>query len=65
VVDYGPQAITARLRELARLLSARGFVSKDVDMSAAAITARVRTMASLSDMCRRLGAVGPRLRGGG
>jgi hypothetical protein len=65
VVDFGPHAITARLRELARLLAARGFVSKDVDMSAAAITARVRTMASLSDMCRRLGAVGPRLRGGG
>jgi hypothetical protein len=65
VVDFGAGAITARLRALSRLLAERGFVSKQVDMSTAALTARVRTMASLSDMCRRLGAVGTRLRGGG
>lgn len=64
MVDFGPEAITARLRELSRLLDARGFVSKQVDMSAPAVTARVRTMASLSDMCRRLAEVGPRLHGG-
>jgi hypothetical protein len=55
-------AITARLRELSRLLVARGFVSKQVDMSTAAVTSRVRTMASLSDMCCRLGAIGAQLR---
>lgn len=64
MVDLGSHAITIRLRELSRLLAARGFVSKQVDMSAAAVTARVRTMASLSNMCRRLGAIGPRLRDG-
>lgn len=65
MVDFGRQAITSRLRELSRLLAERGFVSKQVDMSPAAVTARVRTMASLSNMCRRLAPVGPRLRGGG
>jgi hypothetical protein len=65
VVDFGRHAITGRLRELSRLLAERGFVSKQIDMSLAAVTARVRTMASLSNMCRRLAAVGPRLRGGG
>lgn len=64
MVDLGPGAITARLRELSRLLQARGFVSKQVDMSAAAVTKRVETMASLSDMCRRLAPVGERLQGG-
>jgi hypothetical protein len=55
-------AITARLREMARLFSQRGFVSKGVDMSGAAVSARLRTMASLSDMCRRLAPIGKRLR---
>jgi hypothetical protein len=58
----GATAVTARLREMARRLEARGFVEKGVDMSAAAVTGRLRVMASLSDMCRRLAAVGPRLR---
>jgi hypothetical protein len=50
-----PKAVTARLREVAQLLDERGFVQKGVDMSAAAITLRLRTMATLSDMCARLG----------
>lgn len=65
MVEGSARDITARLRELSRLLAVRGFVTKQVDMSAAAVTARVRTMASLSDMCRRLGAIGPRLLAGG
>ena len=65
MVDYGSSAVTARLQEVSRLLSERGFINKQVDMSAAALTARLRTMASLSDMCRRLVDVGDRLRRGG
>lgn|GEM_PF-5789937 len=34
---------------------AGGFQSKGIDMSAAAITARLRTMSSLTDLCLRLG----------
>jgi hypothetical protein len=55
VVDMRPQAVTARLRMLARELEARGFVSKGVDMSPAAVTDRLRAMAALSAMCLRLG----------
>jgi hypothetical protein len=50
-----PGAVSARLRTVAELLSARGFVPKGVDMSAAAVTLRLRTLATLSDMCARLG----------
>jgi hypothetical protein len=50
-----PEAVSARLREVADLLDARGFVHKGVEMSAAAVTQRLRTMAALSDMCARLG----------
>jgi hypothetical protein len=57
----GRDAISARLREMARLFAERGLVSKDVDMSSAAISARLRTMASLSDLCRRLAPIGRRL----
>jgi hypothetical protein len=57
-----PGAVTARLREMARLLEERGAVSKGVDMSAAAISGRLRLMGALSDMCRRLGAAGAGLR---
>jgi len=46
---------------MARLSARRGLVSKDVDMSSAAISARLRTMASLSDLCRRLAPIGRRL----
>jgi hypothetical protein len=49
-----PDAVTARLRTVAELLSMRGFVQKGVDMSAAAVTLRLRTLATLSDMCARL-----------
>jgi hypothetical protein len=48
-------AITARLLTMSRLLNERGFVEKGVDMSPTAVTTRLRTMATLSDLCRRLG----------
>ena len=63
-VDMGSAAVTARLREMARLLEQRGWVTKGVDMSARAVTSRLRAMGSLADMCRRLGPVGSRLRRG-
>ena len=56
------EAVSARLQEMARLFSQRGFVSKGVDMSSAAVSARLHTMASLSDLCRRLAPIGQRLR---
>jgi hypothetical protein len=55
------EAISARLHEMARLSAERGLVGKGVDMSSVAISARLRTMASLSDMCRRLAPIGERL----
>jgi len=62
VVDMHRNAVTARLREMARLSAQRGFVAKGVDMSSAAVSARLRTMASLSDLCRRLAPIGQHLR---
>jgi hypothetical protein len=62
VVDMSRTAVTARLREMAALLAARGFVAKGVDMSPAAVAGRLRAMGALSDMCRKLAAVGGRLR---
>ena len=61
MVDMSREAVSARLREMARLFAQRGFVSKSVDMSSAAVSARLRTMASLSELCRRLAPVGQRL----
>lgn len=49
------QAVSARLRAMARLLEERGFARKGVDMSRAAVTLRLRSMAALSTMCLRLG----------
>ena len=54
----GPAAVTTRLREIARQREARGFVAKGVEMSVSAVTARLRTLGALSDMCLRLVAVG-------
>jgi hypothetical protein len=65
VVDMGAAAVTARLREVARLLAERGRVAKGVDMSPAQVTARLRTLGALSDMCRRLVEVGAPLRAAG
>jgi hypothetical protein len=56
VVDMSARAVTARLRRVAALLADRGFVSKGVAMDVASVRARLRVMAALSDMCRRLGA---------
>jgi hypothetical protein len=57
-----PSAVTARLRELDRLLAQRGLRAKGVDMSSEAVTARLRALGALSDMCRRLVAAGKHLR---
>lgn len=54
MVDMRTPAVTARLREMARLLAERGFVDKGVDMSRAAVTARLKTLSALSTMCLRL-----------
>ena len=58
MVDMRPATIAARLRELARQSDARGFIDKGVDMSARAVTARLRTLGALADMCQRLRQVG-------
>jgi hypothetical protein len=50
-----PRAVSARLHRISHLLNQRGFVRKGADMSPGAVTLRLRSMASLSDMCARLG----------
>ena len=55
MVDMSRDAISARLRTVARLLEERGFTRKGVDMSPAAVTLRLQSMAALSTMCLRLG----------
>jgi hypothetical protein len=62
VADMSSRAVTERLREVGSLLAKRGFVSKGVPMSRAAVTARLRALGTLSDACRRLVTVGARLR---
>jgi hypothetical protein len=57
-----PDAVTWRLRRVAELLAARGIVTKGVDMSPHAVTARLAVLGSLSDMCRRLAKIGQPLR---
>jgi hypothetical protein len=64
VVDMRAPAVTARLREVGRLLAERGLVPKGVDMSPAQVTARLKTLGALSDMCRRLVRAGVGLRAG-
>jgi len=51
-------AVTARLREMSALLARRGLVAKGVDMSPAAVSGRLATWSALSEMCRRLAALG-------
>ncbi len=58
MVDMNATAVTARLREISVLLRDRGWQVKGVDMSSAAVEARLRVQGSLCDMCRRLVAVG-------
>ncbi len=57
MVDMSPEAITARLQEVARL-SREAPPGRGVDMSSEAITARLREMAALSALCFRLQAAG-------
>lgn len=58
MVDMSAQAVRQRLREMARLLASHGVRSKTVDMSAAAVRARLQALGALSNMCRRLAALG-------
>lgn len=51
-------AVTARLRQVSRLLAERGMTKKGVDMSTQAVSGRLRTLGALSDMCRRLAEAG-------
>jgi hypothetical protein len=53
--------VSERLREVGRLLEQRGFVSKQVDMGPSAVTARLKTLGALADMCRRLAPIGAKL----
>ena len=55
MVDMSREAVSERLRVMARLLGERGITSKGVDMSRAAVTRRLQSMAALSTMCLRLG----------
>ena len=55
MVDMGREAVSARLRDVARLLDERGFLNKGIDMSRTAVTLRLQSMAALSTMCLRLG----------
>ncbi|MBX3228798.1 MAG: hypothetical protein KIT84_39705 [Labilithrix sp.] len=53
------EAITARLRELARLSAAGPSpMQRGVDMSAAAIAARLRELSDVSALCAKLEAIG-------
>ena len=52
-------SVTQRLRRVGELQRARGYVAKRVDMSAPAVTGRLRALAGLSDMCRRLTRLSP------
>jgi hypothetical protein len=56
------EAVGARLRQWSLLSQTAGPRTHQLDMSAAAITARLRVLGGLSDMCLRLGAVGRALR---
>jgi hypothetical protein len=49
-----PQAVTARLHTVARLLAEQGFIDKGVNMSPVAVTNRLKSMSALSSMCLRL-----------
>lgn len=61
MVDMSGAAIAGRLRELARLRALGATPPPRIDMSATGLTARLRVLGALSDMCRRLGAVGATL----
>lgn len=55
MVDYSPDAVTLRLQLMSKLSRERGFVNKGVDMSLAAVAARLRSMNALSRLCALLG----------
>jgi hypothetical protein len=55
-VDYSPAAVTARLREAARLFAETPWDSPRIDMSPAALTRRLNEVSALVELYRRLGA---------
>jgi hypothetical protein len=56
--DLGVQAVTERLQRMSALSAERGFIVKGPAMDAESVTARLRLMSSLADMCFRLAEVG-------
>lgn len=52
--DMSGEAVTGRLRRLAEL-SAAGIHTGPVPMDAASVTARLRSLSDLRDLCLRLG----------
>lgn len=59
-VDYSPEAVSARLREVARLtdLSPEKRLDYKIDYSPEAVSRRLRKASALRDACRKLVAVG-------
>ena len=59
-VDYSPEAVTERLREVERLsdLRTENRLACKVDMSPAGVTRRLRTVSMLRDSCLELMRIG-------
>ena len=58
MVDMCPAAVTERLQRVSELLARRGWIRKGAEMSPEALTARLKVLGALSDMCRKLQVVG-------
>lgn len=58
MIDYSPEAIEARIREVERLTDFRPEhrLSYKVDYSPAAVEARIREVVALNEACDALGA---------
>jgi hypothetical protein len=61
-VSYDPRAVSARLREASRLSDLRVGAASKVDMTAAAVTARLRQQSALRTACLRWGLLDPKQR---
>ncbi len=59
-VLYDSHAVSARLREAARLSDLRTGIASKVDMSASAVSARLRQQAALRTACLRFGLLNPK-----
>ncbi|MCG5053841.1 MAG: hypothetical protein KA712_12830 [Myxococcales bacterium] len=54
------KAVTERLRAMSAMQQQRGFVMKGVDMTAAAITSRLKMQSALTRLCLALAKSQPR-----